>query len=1020
MEQEILRLLGELQSTAEGPRRNAETQITALYANDALPVALMNIASAQQLDMTARQAALLILKRYVQHCWSPSFEEFKGQLVRDDVKAQMRVALLGLVTDEQRKIRAAASYVVSKIASQDFPEEWPTLVQDLLKLISEGSESQVHGALRVLSDLINDGFSDEQFFSTAKALISVVYGVATHQSRNYSIRALAVHVFFACIEMLEMVKEDHPNAVNDFAKEILDLWVPFFVGTLSGSFPETDDITFDGVVTLRIQIIRTIMQIRKVFGSLLAPFLGQIFAVTWQELNTVKDRYVRDFVINETEGKLVDLDSLPYSLDLLVLEQLDFIQTCLKNKAVRDELARVSAGGGAGSPLVQMVNATVALSQVASEDEGMWEVDLNVFLCEETSISANYTPRSASGDLILKLGESFQHQTEAALWEYTQQIFKSGESTRQIKEAALFIWDELLSEFAEINRKINPSIASNLLEYVVSAIGSNLEEEQFLRARGYYLAGTLTKAAPETVGPRVTELIDQTIRASTTDPSDIVKISCIKVLQKYCEIVDLEIIRPYQASIIGSVRSFLAHKPHDEAEDSQDVLAELMEALRGAVGLNYSIAIDPNVRVVELIFAIAHNGPTSMHLQSLVQDLFQDIAEELYENFVPLCEMMLPFISAALDVGMDGKNHPLMDLAADVLAVLARNGSEPLPNGFVATVVPRLQRILIQCEESDVLQSGCEALGSIVKHDLNQLIQWHDADGKSGLEVTLVIIDRLLRPDIPDNSALEVGGLAAEVVEKASEHLGPFLASLLRAVAERLATAQSPPFIQSLILVFARLVLKQAKDVVDFLAGLTIGDVNGLQIVLGAWLENSSSFSGYEEIRQNVIALSLLYRLQDPRLSQIMVKGDLIVPESNRIMTRSKAKQNPDRFTMIPVPLKIVKLLVLELGSTMGDATKSYYNSSQLAAESDSEDEGEGWEDMPASLNIPGISTEELMALGGGSGRVSRQANDETYAYLTSFFRELSTTNLGDFQTIYAALKQEEQLPLNQLLGSQS
>lgn len=118
---------------------------------------------------------------------------------------------------------------------------------------------------------------------------------------------------------------------------------------------------------------------------------------------------------------------------------------------------------------------------------------------------------------------------------------------------------------------------------------------------------------------------------------------------------------------------------------------------------------------------------------------------------------------------------------------------------------------------------------------------------------------------------------------------------------------------KSLILVFARLVLKQAKDVVDFLAGLSIRDMNGLQIVLGAWLENSSSFSGYEEIRQkyayaraqflkrvrmnsqrcdSVIALSRLYQLQDPRLSQIMVKGDLIVPESNRIMTRSKAKQS--------------------------------------------------------------------------------------------------------------------------------
>lgn len=83
-----------------------------------------------------------------------------------------------------------------------------------------------------------------------------------------------------------------------------------------------------------------------------------------------------------------------------------------------------------------------------------------------------------------------------------------------------------------MNRKINPTIAASLLEYVVSAIGSNREEDQFLRARGYYLAGTLTKATPETVGSRVTELMEQTIHASTSDPSDIVKISCIKVLQK--------------------------------------------------------------------------------------------------------------------------------------------------------------------------------------------------------------------------------------------------------------------------------------------------------------------------------------------------------------------------------------------------------------------------------------------------------------------------------------------------------
>jgi hypothetical protein len=40
----------------------------------------------------------------------------------------------------------------------------------------------------------------------------------------------------------------------------------------------------------------------------------------------------------------------------------------------------------------------------------------------------------------------------------------------------------------------------------------------------------------------------------------------------------------------------------------------------------------------------------------------------------------------------------------------------------------------------------------------------------------------------------------------------------------------------------------------------------------------------------SVIALSKLYSLNDSRVAQTNVKGDLIVPTSDRIMTRSRAK----------------------------------------------------------------------------------------------------------------------------------
>lgn len=209
--------------------------------------------------------------------------------------------------------------------------------------------------------------------------------------------------------------------------------------------------------------------------------------------------------------------------------------------------------------------------------------------------------------------------------------------------------------------------------------------------------------------------------------------------------------------------------------------------------------------------------------------------------------------------------------------------------------------------EGGVLRPGAEAIKFMLMHDHQQVFEWHDESNRSGLEVCLIIIDKLLGPTIEDNAASEVGGLAAELVEKAGqERLGPYLEQLLRAVASRLESAEAAPFIQSLILVFARLSLVGAQDVVEFLSQIEINGQNGLQVVLGKWLENSINFAGYDEIRQklvsnslirdrmltphSVIALSKLFSLNDPRVVQTMVKGDLIIPKSDRIMTRSQAK----------------------------------------------------------------------------------------------------------------------------------
>lgn len=156
----------------------------------------------------------------------------------------------------------------------------------------------------------------------------------------------------------------------------------------------------------------------------------------------------------------------------------------------------------------------------------------------------------------------------------------------------------------------------------------------------------------------------------------------------------------------------------------------------------------------------------------------------------------------------------------------------------------------------------------------------------------------------------------------------------------------------------------------------------------------------------SVIALSKLYDLQDPRLASVQVKGDLIVPQSDRIMTRSRARAQPDQYTMVPAQLKIIKVLVGELLSSSGPRTLDG------GATADFDEEGsddEDWEDDPNDfLDLgAGMTKSQLMALGAEDSASLRGRDDETQNLLLEFFRLKGAS--PEFGQVFSALTPEEQ-----------
>ncbi|KAI9679369.1 MAG: hypothetical protein M1817_005391 [Caeruleum heppii] len=1076
MEEQLLEILNQTQSSADAPRKQAERRLQELYTNEA---------SHKSVPTNLRQSAILVLKTFVQSTWSTSFDEFKRDVpLSDATRTQVRETILSVATSndegDERKVKAAASYVVSKIASADFPDQWPALLPTVLHLIPTGSPSQVHGSLKVLSDLVEEGLNEDQFFKVARDLVKIVYDVAVDGSRKATLRALAVSIFRSCFDSLEMVMDTHRAEIKGFAEEALSAWLPFFIEIMKMPLPPTPSEDQDGgpqeewrgLIALKLQVVKTLMKVRSVFPALLSPQSPVLFSTTWQELSTLQEPYRQLYINDERQGRLEDADGLPYTLDFLVLEELDFMQACLRAPPVRKELeAQLQAQNGAEpqhtSWLTEMMKVAVAYAQITTEEEGLWEIDVNIFLSEETSVTANYTPRTACGDLIIKLGEWLQTVAADGLLQHARAVFSGEQQSWKSKEAVLYVLNQLLGDFLDVNRTIGPELSHGFAEFINYA---QQQSDMFLRARGHLAAGVLTRTSGEALQHIGPSFLHQTLKAIGDDDSEVVKVACIRVLQDYIQCLPAAVVQPLQTQIISAISTFSSTQDPDDLGDSDDLMVTLVESLRDSIRVDPRICITPGSGALDLLFTLASRGANNFQLTMLVNETFEDIVYAMAklgsEAYIQLCEKVLPSLIGAFDVGSLTGENSLTNLAADLLAILAAHGSSPLPQGFVATIMPKLQRLLLNSTDGELLRPGTETVKSMLLHDAEQVFNWRDNEsGKSGLEVCLAIIGRLLQESIDDHAAAEVGGLAAQLVERAgSERLGPFLLDLLRAVAVRLASAEQAAFIQSLILVFARLCLVGPQDVVDFLAQVRInganGEESGLQVVMSKWLENSSIFAGYEEIRQNVIALSKLYSLNDPRLAQIMVTGDLIVPQSDRIMTRSRTKQTPDQYTIIPLPLKILKLLLAELsfpdptptnplsqsgtfsphlltphrGSIAGISdhhpSSEPHNAEDHDSDADSADADNNtndgdWEDVPSTLDLGlHVTKQELMAYGAAAGHdgsgdsglfgQARQRDDETQGFLVQFLREVPRERL---EVGVEGLTQRERAKLGSVVG---
>lgn len=954
-------VITELQSPDNGTRRRAEETYASMLAADANATTyqLMELVVLPTLLVQIAQFALISIKQLVPKYWLMGFSQFVGPPLAQELKQQMRTQLMAMVGSSDAKIRAAVAYCIVQIAASDFPDEWPLLLAELYaKLIDFDHINEVLGALTVFGDLFDDLITEDQFWEggvgdeiTAN-LVRLLQ--APPELNEAQVAGLKVYnqAILPTLQSPEALTQ--PERKQRVAAQVSGV-LPVFLSLLDNKTTP---------LLVRLGLYTAVATFVGAFSRRISSELkSQAMHSATVDLESIGSRYTEEIVLQSAD------DSTTSTLVGLMCNIVDTICMCAHSVPVNLQQS-----------LYHGLVAACVLPRATLEE---YDADFNTFVSDITGVSSHASVRELVGDF---LADAPGALAQAIVTTSIQINFTNSGYI----EAALFVL-ELALQNDEVT--VEDANVDAILRQATSLIGN----DPVVTTRVFLLFPRLFERAT-TPSAYIVQAFGDMYRYLLAETPEIVRFAALVATPYY---KDLDIATHIGNDASDAQRRLFATTEGLVSESDSDGLPPLLEAITVGITLAPASAIASGV--VELIFAIALKDAANVQLTLDAQECMgQLISTTRGDGYVQVCESALPIIFRQMEAA-NGQFTPELYLLLEVLAMILKPpANEELPQQVFDAAFPPVHALVLDAVDNEILQLGTEVLKELIDHGSKWMQAYRSPNGELGLDMMLPIVGKFLSPELSDSAAMNTGLIILLIIEKFQSVMDTgFLLRILEATVRRLVLAKHPVTIENLIMVLCHLVLMAPDDMVAFLKLLKLDGILSLAVVLPIWFESYEVTRGYEKIKQNLMALGKLYLLNDADIAAVVVNGDIIPYEGDKIVTRSLSKLMPEKHTQVSAMLKIMKLLIGELQFQMQQPDEG-----DLVTHVEEDVDGDGWEDMD-DIGVPNyeklkqyVEEDDEAPVGNDDGSLQQ--------FLVNFFRECAQKNLGNFEMWYPMLSEDE------------
>ncbi|MFT7814080.1 importin-9 [Arapaima gigas] len=906
LKEALIETLTAILSPVQEVRAAAEEQIKVLEVTEEFGVHLAELTVDPRGALAIRQLASVILKQYVETHWCSQSEKFRPPETTERAKAAIRELLPGGLREAISKVRSSVAYAVSAIAHWDWPEAWPQLFTLLMEMLVSGDINAVHGAMRVLTEFTRE-VTDTQMPLVAPVILPEMYKIFT-MAEVYSIRtrSRAVEIFTTCANLICAIEELEKGAAKALIFPVVQQFTEAFVQALQ----MPDGPSSDSGLKMEVLKVRAVTALVKNFPKLMVSSMQQILPIVWNTLTESAALYP-----SELSREVLGFENLVFSI-------FEFVHTLLENNKFKSTVKKA---------LPELIYYIILYMQITEDQIKVWTANPQQFVEDEDDDTFSYSVRISAQDLLLAVATEFQNESAAALAAAASRHLQEAE---QAKSSGTEHWwkihEACMLALGSVKTIITENVKTGRVQFDMHGFLANvILADLNLPAASPFLLGRALWAASRFTTAMSPELIQQFLQATVSGlhnsqpPS--VRISAVRAIWGYCDQLKLSesthVLQPFLPSILEGLVQLAA-------QFSSEVLTLVMETLCIVCTVDPAFTSSAENKICPLTIAIFLKYSNDPVVASLAQDIFKELAQiEACQG--PMQMRLIPTLVSIMQAPPDKIPSGLCATSIDILTTVVRNTKPPLSDMLMCQAFPVVAQCTLRTDDNTTMQNGGECLRAYVSVALEQVAQWQDEQGHSGLWYVMQVVSQLLDPRTSEFTAAFVGRLVSTLIARAGTQLGDQLDQILRAILSKMQQAETLSVMQSLIMVFAHLVHSQLEPLLEFLCSLP-GPTGkpALEFVMAEWMSRQHLFYGQYEGKVSTVALCKLLQhginTNDKRLQDIVVKGEEIFSQEEGIRTRSKSAKNPERWTNIPLLVKIFKLIVNELSSVVeANATRA-------------------------------------------------------------------------------------------------